>query len=128
MAYKIKVPFSLENVNVLRTSVRQDGSIEVDLDNGEILCLVGTSPSDDEYINYGTSLQKDLTEVKRLFGINIRARMAELNMNQRELAYRSGITPPNVSRYVNGLSSPGLYVLKKFAKVLECPIEDLIPD
>jgi transcriptional regulator with XRE-family HTH domain len=54
-------------------------------------------------------------------------RLAELSMNQSELASRLGITRDAVSTYARMRSLPSPAVLRKMSSVLGIPADDLLP-
>lgn len=59
-------------------------------------------------------------------GERIRSRMAELDMNQTELAKRAGLTKTDVTRYINGgLSEPSLSSTVQLGEALELTPSDM---
>ena len=61
------------------------------------------------------------------FARQIRIRMRnKLHINQRELAYRSGLSEMTISRYLRGERSPGAREIINLAIALECRTDDLI--
>ena len=68
----------------------------------------------------------DLTEeqMKKEFAKNLKKLMKHKWINQEELAERIGTTQVMISRYVNGQCLPGMIMLKKIAKALNCSTED----
>lgn len=70
------------------------------------------------------------------FLVNVRRRMAELKINQREVAKRLGISDASVSQLLNAQFQPSPKVIEKVAKALRCnwlylvtPVEsDEIPE
>lgn len=57
---------------------------------------------------------------------NVRARMAELGINQQELADRLNVGKSYVSQMLSGYRRPGLESLEMFAKALDMEPADLI--
>lgn len=60
------------------------------------------------------------------FGINVCRLLKHKGWTEGELAARMGVTQPNVSRAINGGSSPTLETLAKYAHALDVEIADLI--
>jgi len=54
-----------------------------------------------------------------IFRTNVRRRLAEKGMRQRELATRLDVTDAYVSQILSGRSVPGLEVIEKIAGALE---------
>lgn len=52
--------------------------------------------------------------------------MKEQNLNQKELALKSGITEPSVCRYLKGEREPRIDIVINFAKALNVSIEYLL--
>lgn len=46
--------------------------------------------------------------------------------NQDDIAYKTGISPGAISRYINGDIVPSVYKLQKIADALDCTVGDLI--
>lgn len=51
---------------------------------------------------------------------------SERGMTQRELAARVGCYPKDISRWENGVRTPGAESLAKLAAALDCSCEDII--
>ena len=66
-------------------------------------------------------------QLKAEFARRLLARLAELGMNQSELARKCGLSRDAVSTYARERSLPGPDVLKKIAKCLDMKAEDLLP-
>ena len=65
----------------------------------------------------------------RIYGAfvsNVRERMAELGLSQKDVAERLGVTQSYVSQILSGHRRPGLDSLEEFAEVLGIKPEDLI--
>ena len=64
----------------------------------------------------------DLSEqaFKKEFCVRLRKLMARYNVNQIELAERTGIHEVTISRYLTGRSIPSFYAIDKIAKALGC--------
>ena len=46
-------------------------------------------------------------------------------MDQKDLSKKTGISETMISRYMNGLSNPGFFVVDKIARALDCSMDDL---
>lgn len=57
---------------------------------------------------------------------NVRERMADLGLSQKDLAERLGVTQGYVSQILSGHRRPGLDSLDDFARVLDAQPADLI--
>lgn len=60
------------------------------------------------------------------FVSNVRDRMAELGLSQKDLADQLGVTQGYVSQILSGHRRPGLDSLEDFARVLKTSPADLI--
>jgi DNA-binding XRE family transcriptional regulator len=69
----------------------------------------------------------DMTEGEFLFDFSIRLRkMIDVRgIPQNELAEQAGISPLTLSRYVNGRTTPNLYIADRIAKALDCSLDEL---
>ena len=65
-------------------------------------------------------------EFNKLFAKRIKCRLKFLNIDQRELAKRSGLTEVTVSRYIHGRRKPSTTIVVRIAQALECSPGDLI--
>ena len=65
--------------------------------------------------------------IKQKFARTLQQRLAEIGMNQSELARRVGVTRDAISTYARERSLPGPEVLKKIAKEIGMQPEDLLP-
>ena len=65
-------------------------------------------------------------ELKKLFAKQIRRRITALNIDQRELARRAGLTEVTVSRYIKGDRKPTYDIVIRLAQSLECEPSYLI--
>lgn len=65
------------------------------------------------------------SEEMRVLNPKIRVRLAELNMKQTELVKALGVTPQQISNWVNGTSAPRLHEAFRLAKFLNCKVDDL---
>jgi transcriptional regulator with XRE-family HTH domain len=59
------------------------------------------------------------------FGIWLLEQLAARGMSQIDLANRSGVTPAQISRIINGVRGAGNETLIKFAKALQLPAEEV---
>ena len=71
--------------------------------------------------------QNELTEEQWLkeFSRKIKNKIKLKRFTQMELADELGISRMSISRYVNGKRVPDYLLLKRFAKVLNCPLEEI---
>lgn len=61
--------------------------------------------------------------------VQLKAMREKRNLNQRELAERSGVPQPIISQIEIGLvKSPRIDTLVKLAKGLKCTVDDLIEE
>ena len=67
-------------------------------------------------------------QIKKVFGQNLRKRLSDKDMNQRDLAEVVGISPVNIHRWVNGLALPQPRMLAIICNVLECTPDYLMKD
>jgi transcriptional regulator with XRE-family HTH domain len=65
-------------------------------------------------------------EYRQLFAKRIRQRINRLNIDQRELARRAGISEVTLSRYIKCRRKPTFDIVNKIAYALECEPGDLI--
>lgn len=56
--------------------------------------------------------------LQKRFALRVREAMDAEGVSQSELARTMEVTPSMVSQYLNGVRSPGLDVVEKFAKAL----------
>lgn len=74
------------------------------------------------------SVMKIITESewRKLFSKSVRERMDILDINQKDLSYKIGITPSSISRYLRGSRTPKIDIIVRIASVLECSTDHLI--
>ena len=65
-------------------------------------------------------------EYEKAIGNNIRARLSEAHMTQRELARRARVTEAAISRYVMGEREPRARTLARIAHALGCTCDELL--
>ena len=66
-------------------------------------------------------------EWREKFARAVRCNMRnKLHIDQKELAYRSGLSEMTISRYVRGERSPGAREIINLAIALECTTDELI--
>lgn len=65
-------------------------------------------------------------EVMRDFGFNLKAKLQEYQMTQKELSDETGISKPTISGYVNSTHMPSFKNVLNIAYALECDISELI--
>lgn len=63
---------------------------------------------------------------KNVFAFNLRCKIAEAGMTQQEFAQRTGLKVGAINSYVTGKSLPGVYNLRRIARVLRCSVEELV--
>lgn len=63
---------------------------------------------------------------RRTFAARVGNRMYELNMTQVDLAKKSGLSEPMISRYLSGSTAVNMYNVRKIANALNCSVDDLI--
>lgn len=66
-------------------------------------------------------------ELLNIFASNLKYMMEYTEINQRELAIRSGISEPTISRYLNASIKPSITAIVNFCYALNCDIYDLVP-
>ena len=64
--------------------------------------------------------------LQQRFQHSLRQAIADAGMNQTQLAEKMGVSKMYVSKYLNGVSSPGLDVIEKFSKALGLEPHDLL--
>lgn len=77
------------------------------------------------YLNVAGITQGDRVKLK-IVGERIARRRTDLGLSQEELAERSGIDQPQLSRYEKGENVPTISTLLKLAPVLDCTIGYLV--
>lgn len=70
----------------------------------------------------------DMNNMRRrqLFAKRIRQRINRLNIDQRELARRAGISEVTLSRYIQCHRVPSMEIIDRIAAALECTPGDLL--
>jgi transcriptional regulator with XRE-family HTH domain len=68
------------------------------------------------------------TDIRVLFGQNLRKIRLEKNISQEELAFRSGLHRTYVSSVERGERNISLENIEKLAHALKIPTKDLIPE
>lgn len=58
----------------------------------------------------------------------IKAKRLTLNLTQKELASRLGLTQPTYCNIEKGLRNPSLSTLMKLADILDCTVDELLRD
>lgn len=66
-------------------------------------------------------------ELLNIFASNLKYMMEYTEINQRELAIRSGISEATISKYLNSKVMPSLRAIVNFCYALDCDVYDLIP-
>ena len=64
--------------------------------------------------------------LKENFQLNLRKRRKEMGLTQTELAKKLDVSHAYVCQLENGVQSPGLEVIERFAKALDCPAVTLL--
>ena len=106
-----------------------ENDLIVELKNGEGFYRYDTFARTFTYARRLEDLKRDVdTEpqwrlefAKKLFRI-----MTQQGYSQDDLAYRTGISPASITKYVNGYSTPTIYKLIKIAEALDCTVNDLV--
>lgn len=62
----------------------------------------------------------------KINNIKFNIAIANVAMEQKDLAEKTGLTPETISRIKNGQQEPRLSTVGKIAKALEVNVEDLI--
>lgn len=60
------------------------------------------------------------------FSRKLKKKLSLKHMTQKELGELIGVSTFAVSRYVNGIQTPPILILRKIASVLNCSVEELI--
>jgi len=68
------------------------------------------------------------TRLYSTFVDNVRERMADLELSQKQLAAKMDVTPSYVSQILSGHRRPGFESLDAFAEALDVRPEDLISE
>ena len=63
-----------------------------------------------------------------IFSKNLRELMKENNINQKDLAYETGIDQSRISRYMAGKSMPSFFTVVKLSEVLFCSLDDFVTE
>lgn len=63
--------------------------------------------------------------VEKVLKSKIKVRLAELEMQQTEVAKTLGVAKQTINGWVNGRIKPPLETAFKIAKILECRVDDL---
>lgn len=63
---------------------------------------------------------------RREFGRRLRKRMIRNGLTQEDLANMVGISQSMLSNFMTGRSMPGLYIVDKLARALDCSVDDFI--
>ena len=85
----------------------------------------------DRYTNYHRNIFyasiHELTDEqeKKEFAERLRIMMKRKYITQEQLAELTGISRITISRYINGTCLPNVLVVRKFAKVLDCSMDEL---
>lgn len=82
-----------------------------------------TEPSDDIYGASAVPKQA----LREEFGRRLAAVLLKRDKSQADLARLSGLSPPYISRCINGKTMPGKLHMKKIANALNVKMEDLYP-
>ena len=70
---------------------------------------------------------EEMTEelYKKEFGRKLRRLLFIKGLTQEDIADMVGSSQDRISRYMNGKSMPGFFMVERLAKALDCPIEEL---
>lgn len=71
---------------------------------------------------------EDLSEVQFRFEFSrrLRKKMQQSGFDQRMLSEKSGVSVVTLSAYMNGRSTPSLFITRKIAQALNCSVEELL--
>lgn len=67
-------------------------------------------------------------QYRETFSRRFRRQLAATNLTQEDVAERSGVSQPMLSRYLQCKSEPTLCKIRKLAKVLGCTVSELVDD
>lgn len=59
---------------------------------------------------------------------NIQTELERSNINQKELAERSGVSGSYISQIIHGKREPSVKMLKKISSALNCSLAELLED
>ena len=65
---------------------------------------------------------------KMLVGRRLRIIMRDRGINRLQLSEMTGISLMSIGRYINGSRTPSGYTLRKFARALNCSMDDFFYD
>ena len=68
----------------------------------------------------------DLTNVDYILPYRLEEFMRKNNINQTQLAEKSGVSYASLNKYVNGINIPSIITIMQLAKALECKVDDLL--
>ena len=91
----------------------KDGRVRLFNDSSKILYPLPSDPN---------NLTEE--ECKQEFGRSLYAVMFRKGMTQDQLAEKTGIAQPSLSRYMSGKVMPSFYIVDKLAKALNCSVDD----
>ena len=95
----------------------------IELDNGDKILY-------DDFYQRIRDIPKDPSviteeEHRKEFGYRLHRMMDIKNITQAELADRTGIQQCQISKYINGKTTPSFYNVDKIAKALRCSVDEL---
>ena len=90
----------------------RDGNFYIFNDDENTILRVPSREEPEEYI------------FRRQFGRGVRRMMLNRGLTQSDLSDRTGLSQPQLSRYINGKTLPSAFVLEKLAKALKCNVDD----
>jgi transcriptional regulator with XRE-family HTH domain len=70
----------------------------------------------------------DVSKLGNAFRSNLKAALEEKGWSQSDLARAMKITPTQVSKYANGVCTPGLDLVERFAKALDVETLELLAE
>lgn len=66
-----------------------------------------------------------MSDIEKLFGVQVRRIRIEKNISQEELGFRSGLSKNYISDVERGSRNVSLQTIEKIARGLEIPIKEL---
>ena len=122
---KLQKRYSWLTKHIIEIHEQGDGFYILEMDDGECMLY-------DELVNDITSINDDTDPTKmnepewrEYFASRLRRKLRFLNMTQKELAEKAGISIVAVHKYTKGMQVPNLFYIHKLAVALDCSITDL---
>lgn len=121
--FSLYFPSEVENVKSYEQDSTMPFELRLEFKDGSIHIF-------NELDNTICTIQRDpcgMTEKewRKEFGRRLHNLITLKGWNQGMFAEIVGISPTNLSAYINGRNMPGFYVVDKMARALECSLDDL---